>query len=220
MLIVIEGLDGSGKATQSKLLAEYINNSLYITFPDYNNKSSELVKMYLNKEIKDNANDVNPYAASIFYAADRYISYVKHWETDYKNNKNIIADRYSMSNIIHQMSKLPESEWDIFISWVYDFEFERMKLPRANLTFFLYVPVEISQKLLSSRYNNDDSKKDIHESNIEYLKKCEKTGLYAAEKCNWVIINCVDENNNLRDINSIQSEIRDIYDAFMQDNYA
>ncbi|MEG0614906.1 MAG: deoxynucleoside kinase [Oscillospiraceae bacterium] len=193
-LIVIDGLDGSGKSTQFEL----VKNNLAlrnipvkaISFPDYNQPSSTLVKMYLNGDFSNDANEVNPYAASSFYAVDRYASYKLFWENDYKNNTLILASRYVSSNAIHQMEKLPENEWDDYLEWLTDYEYNKLDLPKATEVIFLDMPIEISQKLLSDRYDGDETKKDIHESNIAYLIKCRKTALYAAKHFGWKIVKC------------------------------
>lgn len=192
-LIVIDGLDGSGKTTQfdiiSKLLEEK-HDVKAISFPEYDKPSSALVKMYLNGEIAKNAAEVNAYAASSFYAVDRYASYKIYWEKNYKNGDVILASRYVSSNAIHQMGKLPENEWDNYLKWLEDYEYGKLGLPRPDCVIFLDMPVEISQRLMTSRYNGDESKKDIHEANVEYLKGCRRTALYAAGKCGWHIVEC------------------------------
>lgn len=200
-VIVIDGLDGSGKSTQFELIKKQFdkNGELYkaISFPDYGNPSSSLVKMYLNGEFSNNANDVNCYAASSFYAVDRYASYKLYWEENYKKGYTILASRYVSSNAIHQMVKLDEEHWDDFLSWLMDYEYNKLGLPRADKVIFLDVPVELSQELLSNRYHGDETKKDIHESNIAYLKRCRKSAIYAANKLHWNIIECYDEEGIL-----------------------
>lgn len=196
-LIVIDGLDGCGKSTQFELLSEYLlkekNREVTpISFPDYNEPSSALVKMYLAGEFSKDADGVNAYAASSFYAVDRYASYKKFWQKPYSEGGIILASRYVTSNAIHQMSKLPESEWDSFMDWLFDYEYNKLSLPKPDLVIFLDMPIEISQKLLSERYKGDEEKKDIHESNLDYLKKCRKSALYAAEKMGWLVLPCSD----------------------------
>lgn len=192
-LIVIDGLDGSGKTTQFDIifkLLEEKHDVKAISFPEYDKPSSALVKMYLNGEIAKNAAEVNAYAASSFYAVDRYASYKIYWEENYKNGDVILASRYVSSNAIHQMGKLPENEWDDYLKWLEDYEYGKLGLPRPDCVIFLDMPVEISQRLMTSRYNGDESKKDIHEANVEYLKGCRRTALYAAGKCGWHIVEC------------------------------
>ncbi len=191
-MIVIEGLDGSGKSTQAELLKKWLNSKGYETYtldlPYYNDDSSTLVKMYLGGELGDKPGDVNAYAASTFYAVDRYASYKKHWEKEYNSEKITVANRYTTSNASHQMTKLNEDEWDTYLQWLFEFEYGKMGVPEPDLVIFLEMPVEISQKLLSKRYNGDENKKDVHERDVQYLASCHKAALYAADKLGWNII--------------------------------
>lgn len=192
-LIVIDGLDGSGKTTQFDILREKlaaVTAVKAISFPDYQNPSSALVKMYLNGEIAESAADVNAYAASSFYAVDRYASYKMFWEKNYLNGELILASRYVTSNAIHQMGKLSESKWDSYLEWLADYEYSKLGLPKADMVIFLDMPVEISQRLMSGRYGGDESKKDIHEANVKYLQICRRSALYAAEKLDWRVVPC------------------------------
>ena len=155
-LIVIDGLDGSGKSTQFDRLLGILSPKLSvkgISFPDYDMPSATLVKMYLRGDFSKNAADVNAYAASTFYAADRYASYKLCWEKNYLNGDLILASRYVCSNAIHQMSKLPENEWDGFLEWLEDYEYDKLGLPRPDRTIILDIPVELSQQRLSERYD-------------------------------------------------------------------
>lgn len=197
-IIVIDGLDGCGKSTQLDLiynkLSEMGKKVKAISFPDYNSPSSALVKMYINGEFSNNPVDINPYAASSFYAVDRYASYMKNWRNDYLSETIILTARYVSSNAIHQMVKLEEEQYDGYLEWLFDYEHNKLGLPKADKIIFLDMPTEISQKLLSKRYNNDESRKDIHEANIDYLEKCRKTAMYAADRLNWSVIKCSDGN--------------------------
>ncbi len=208
-LIVLDGLDGSGKTTQFEITAKKLSETYTvkaISFPDYDNPSSSLVKMYLNGEIAENAGGVNAYAASSFYAVDRYASYKMFWEQNYRQGELILASRYVSSNAIHQMVKLPEDQWDSYLDWLDDYEYCKLGLPRPDIVIFLDMPVEISQKLMSGRYNGDESRKDIHESNVEYLRSCRRSALYAAGKLGWRIIPCSRDGEPLP-INAISGEI-------------
>lgn len=193
-LIVIDGLDGSGKSTQIDRLQTYLDgeHTAYrgISFPDYDQPSSALVKMYLNGEFGNAAGSVNAYAASSFYAVDRYASYKKFWESAYTAGMPIIAARYTTSNAIHQMAKLPKSEWDTYLEWLEHYEYVLLGLPRPDAVVFLDMPLDVSQKLLSGRYHGDESRKDIHERDLTYLRECRESARYAAEKCGWQIIIC------------------------------
>lgn len=190
-LIVIDGLDGSGKSTQLERIRGIVKDAEFISFPDYDRDSSALVKMYLNGEFSDTPDGVNAYAASSFYAVDRYASYKQVWEKEYLSGRLIIAARYASSNALHQMGKLPDEEWSSYLDWLEDYEYNKLGIPRPDAVILLDMPVEVSQKLLSSRYGGDEQKKDIHESNVSYLKRCREAALYAAEKCGWSVVSCV-----------------------------
>lgn len=211
-LIVIDGLDGSGKSTLTPLVFEYFKKQndkvILISYPDYESRSSELVKMYLSGEIAEDADEVNAYAASSFYAADRYISFKQHWEKYYNSGYTIIATRYVTSNAIHQMSKLPTSEWDSYLSWLDDYEYKKLMLPRPDLVFFLDMPRKVANTLIISRYGNDESKRDIHEKDMEYMAKCEKSAYYAADKLDFKIIPC-SRDDKPRAIEEIKNELID-----------
>lgn len=201
-LIVIEGLDGSGKTTQYRLLQDRLNKSgiphLAVSFPDYESRSSALVKMYLAGEFGKDPEAVNPYAASIFYAADRYASFKTQWENYYKSGGTIIASRYVTSNAVHQASKLPADRRKEYLDWLYDLEFNKIQIPKPDLVLFLDMPIEISEKLLSVRYKGDQNKKDIHERDAEYLEECRKAALFAAEYSGWEIIKCYRDKQPLK----------------------
>ena len=198
-LIVFEGLDGSGKATQAAAVMQILEKEgiavRKVAFPDYESQSSALVKMYLNGEI-GSLDEVNIYAASNFYSLDRYISYMRDWKNDYLSGKNIIADRYTTSNICHQMSKLAREEWESYIEWLEHYEYQMLGLPRPALVVYLDMPPEASQKLMLGRYEGNENKKDLHERDRKYLEKCRSGALFAAKKLGWRIIKCSDENND------------------------
>ena len=210
-LIVLEGLDGSGKATQAKLLAENLKAQgrqvREITFPDYASDSSALVKMYLAGQFGDKPDDVNAYAASSFYAVDRYASYKKDWGSFYQAGGVIIADRYTTSNAVHQCSKLPPEQWESFLNWLFDYEFHLLGLPAPDRVIYLQVDPAVSQKLMTSRYHGDESKKDVHEKDLEYLARSRKAAEFCAEHLDWKTVHCT-EGDAMRTIDSIQSEVQ------------
>lgn len=211
-LIVIEGLDGCGKSTQLELLpkrlAEHGIAVESVSFPNYESNSSALVKMYLAGEFGTKPGDVNAYAASCFYAVDRYASYKSVWGEFYENGGTVVAGRYTTSNAVHQASKLPKENWEDFLSWLYEFEYEKIGIPKPDAVIFLDMPTEVSQKMLANRYNGDNAKKDIHERDTEYLNHCREAALFTAKFSNWQIINCA--NGDLpRSIEDISNEILD-----------
>lgn len=209
-LIVIEGLDGSGKSTQLELLPENLLKhgveSKTVSFPDYDSDSSALVKMYLSGKFGKNPNDVNAYAASLFYAVDRFASYKANWGDYYNHNGIIVSGRYTTSNAVHQTSKMDESEWKGFLDWLYDLEYNKVGIPKPDKVIFLDMPIEVSQKLLSGRYKGDETQKDIHESDTEYLDKCRKAAIFTAQYSGWTIIPCA-QNGEARSIEDISKDI-------------
>lgn len=211
-LIVIEGLDGCGKSTQLErlpsALAQRGIDCKSVSFPDYESDSSALIKMYLNGDFGSRPGDVNAYAASVFYAADRYASYKQKWGEYFDNGGTVISGRYTTSNAVHQCSKLPEEEWSGFLDWLYDFEYCKVSIPKPDLVIFLDMPIEVSQKLLGSRYGGDMSKKDIHERDTAYLDRCRKAAMFTAEYSGWNIISCA-ENGEPRKIEDIANDITD-----------
>lgn len=222
-LIIIEsGSDGSGKATQTKklydrLLSEECNIKK-ITFPDYESPACMPVKMYLNGDFGANANDVNAYVASTFYAIDRFASYKTVWGNFYNDGGIIISDRYTTSNMVHQAVKINDkNKRDEYLEWLYDLEFNKYSLPVPDCIIFLDVEPKISQNLMKDRANKftGDEKKDIHESNEEYLKQCYNNSLEIVEKYNWIRIKCSD-GENLRSIEDIHEDIYKIVKEYIK----
>jgi len=193
-LIVLEGLDGSGKTTQFELLVKRLVDAHVkvkgISFPDYGEPSSALVKMYLAGDFGNDPSGINAYAASSFYAVDRYASYKKYWQKDYIDDTTIIAARYTTSNAIYQMVKLDKSKWDNYLTWLEDFEYAKMGLPIPDAVIYLDVDPFVSQNLLSERYMGDENKKDIHEKDVSFLIECREAALFAAKRLDWQVITC------------------------------
>jgi len=209
-LIVIEGLDGSGKSTQLELLPKNLLkngiNCKSVSFPDYDSNSSALVKMYLGGEFGKKPDDVNAYAASLFYAVDRFASYKTTWGEYYNQNGVIVSGRYTTSNAVHQTSKMDEKHWEGFLDWLYDLEYNKVGIPKPDKVIFLDMPVEVSQKLLSGRYKGDEGKKDIHESDTAYLDKCRKAAMFTAQYSDWTIIPCA-KDGEPRTIEDIANDV-------------
>lgn len=211
--IAIDGLDGSGKKTQSDRLAAYLKERGYrvreLDFPVYESDSSYFVKMYLNGELGKNPADTNAYAASMFFAADRYVSYRRDWCDDYNDPDTvIIANRYTTANAIHQLSKLPREMWEDFLTWLFDFEFNRLGLPSPDLVLFLLLPPQISLKMVDSRSNETGRRKDIHELDRSHMDNSYRAGIYAADVLGWCRIDCADSaSESMRSRDEIFSDI-------------
>lgn len=198
-IIVLEGLDGCGKSTQLEILYNNLaasKETRLISFPNYDSSTGRVVSDYLSGKIPCDGR-AGAYAASGFYASDRYASYVTDWKRDYDSGSIIVSGRYTTSNAIYQMTKLPREEWSDYLEWLKNLEYSRLGLPEPDRVIFLDMPVEVSQKLLSARYNGDESKKDIHESSVAFLKSCRESALYAADRWGWRIIPCSDGGSPL-----------------------
>lgn len=209
-LIVIEGTDGSGKSTQFRLLTERLSNEnrefRKLVFPQYGEESSALIRMYLGGEFGSSPSDVNAYAASSFYAVDRYASYKKVWGSWYESGGLVVSDRYTTSNAVHQASKEPEEKQQAFLKWLYAFEYDKLGLPRPDLVIYLDVPTDFTEKLMRSREAATHTSADIHEQDMGYLATCRRTGKAAAAFYNWTVIDCV-RDGTMRSIEDIHEEI-------------
>ena len=209
-LIVLEGLDGSGKATQAKLLADALRQKggrvRKISFPNYESDSSALVKMYLAGEFGKNPGDVNAYAASTFYAVDRYAGMKQNWGGFYDAGGILIADRYTTSNAVHQCCKLDRECWNAYLDWLFRFEYELLGLPAPDLVLYLRVPVSVNEKLMTERYHGNEQKKDIHERDTAYLLQAHEAAEYCAQKLGWFTVECT-EKDALRSIEAIGNDV-------------
>ncbi len=216
MLIVIDGLDGCGKATQTALLKDKLQESgksvTTVSFPDYESESSAPLRMYLRGDFGSDPKAVNPYAAGVLFAIDRYASYNLKWKESMQKGDIILCDRYTTSNIIHQMTKLERERWDEYIKWNTDFEYNLLGIPTPDIVIYLSMDISASQKLLSRRYEGDESKKDIHERDLNYLESCREAAQYAGEKLGWRMIKC----NNGEDILSIDAIKEMVYSEVLK----
>ena len=192
-LIVIEGSDGSGKATQTRKLYERLRdlevNVMRVSFPNYESESSALIKMYLRGDFGGDAKSVNPYAAATFYAVDRFASFGE-WRKFYKKGGLVLSDRYVGSNMAYQAVKFRnKSEREEFLTWLDDLEYKRFQLPRPDMTIFLDMPPAISAILRRER-----GREDIHEDDAEYMNKTYKVYKEIAQKFGWKVVSCADKN--------------------------
>ena len=209
-LIVIEGTDGSGKSTQFRLMSEHLEKDgvefKHLVFPRYTEPSSALIRMYLGGEFGTKPSDVNAYAASAFFSVDRFASYKQDWGQWYEQGGLILSDRYTTSNAVHQTSKEPEERQGEFLSWLYDFEYNKLGLPRPDLVIYLDVPTDYTERLLRHREQDTNTQADIHEKDMAYLATCRQTGKTAAAYYGWTVIECV-RNGEMRSMEDIHNEI-------------
>ena len=209
-LIVLEGIDGSGKSAQyRRLCARFDEMGMayhHIVFPRYDQESSALIRMYLNGAFGAHPSDVNAYAASTFFAVDRYASYRTDWGEIYENGGLILSDRYTTSNAIHQGSKLPEAELPAFFDWLYDLEYGKMGLPRPDLVLYLDMPTEITEKMMRSREAATGTHADIHEQDEAYLKSCREAAREIVKDCGWTVIHCA-RDDAPRTVEDIHNEV-------------
>ena len=194
-LIAIDGLDGSGKKTQSDILCHRIGDRgirvRELSFPVYESESSALARLYLSGGLGKNPDDTNAYAASMFFAANRYVTYRLDWHADAEDPETvIIANRYTTANAIHQLTKLPREGWDGFLLWLFDFEYKKLGLPKPDIVIFLEVPPEVTLSLIKTRTDETGLVRDIHESDTAYIKACYEAAVYAANRLGWHTIKC------------------------------
>ena len=209
--IVIDGLDGSGKGTIAGMLYDYLASSgkkvRRVSFPAYGHDSAKLVEMYLSGAFGEKPDDTNAYAASVFFAVDRYVQYVTDLR-EYLSDENaiLISDRYTSANAVHQLSKLKKEEWDSFLSWLFDFEYNKMGIAAPDTVVYLEMKPEISRALISKRHDETGRTVDIHEKDREYLDRCYEAAMYACDKMGWQRV-CNYDGNSLRDLNAVLAEV-------------
>ena len=218
-LITIDGLDGSGKGTQSDLLCAWLRAQgkkvRELSFPCYGEKSAAAVELYLGGALGSRPEDTNAYAASTFFSVDRYISFRTDWQRDWLDPDTVIvSNRYTTANAVHQLSKLPREEWDGFLAWLWDFEFGRLGLPEPDLILYLEMLPEISMRLVDHRSAETGQKKDIHELSADHLKKSYEAAMYASEKLGFTRLCCY-EGNEPKPISVIRDEIRAIVSPYL-----
>ncbi len=209
-LIVFEGTDGSGKATQTELLCRELDRRgipyKKLTFPRYDQESSALIRLYLGGAFGSKPDDVNAYAAATFYAVDRYASYKQDWGAFYEAGGLLIADRYTTSNAVHQTVKLPEKERRAFLDWLFDFEYRMLGLPKPTRVLYLDIPTDLTEQMMRRREHETHTKADIHEQDDAYLRHCRENAAFVVDYCGWTKIVCT-EQGRLRPIEDIHAEV-------------
>lgn len=193
-LIVFEGTDGSGKATQAHMMCRHLRDSgiayQEIDFPRYGNPFAEPANLYLHGALGSRPEDVNAYAASTLYAVDRFASYRQDWGAFYERGGVIVANRYTTSNAVHQASKLPETERQEFLSWLFDLEYRRLGLPKPDLVIYLDMPTELTERMMRRREASTGTQADIHEQDEAYLRQCRDSARQVARQCGWTVVGC------------------------------
>ncbi len=215
--IAIDGLDGSGKETQSNMLVDRLKIDGYsvrtLSFPMYESESSALVRMYLDGRLGSRPSDTNAYAASTFFACDRYASYKSDWKKDYdKLDRVLVANRYTSANAVHQLSKLPRDEWNAFLDWLWDFEFIKLGLPSPDLVIYLELLPEQSLELVKKRSGETGRVMDIHEKDESFIRQSYDAAQFASEKLGWTKIRCYNDEG----VRTRESIFRDIAEVISE----
>ena len=217
-VIVLEGIDGSGKSAQYRRLCKRMENDGIdynnIVFPRYDQDSSMLIRMYLGGEFGSHPADVNAYTASTFYAVDRFASYRQDWGEEYNKGGIFLADRYTTSNAVHQGSKLSAEEQPEFFKWLSDLEYVKMGLPKPDLVIYLEVDIPTSLKRMQHRQEDTNTKADIHEKDIEYLRSCLNTAERAADYFGWKRIPFLKDGVE-REVDEKNAEIYELIRAYL-----
>ncbi len=209
-LIVLEGLDGSGKATQARRLAEAIAQKglpvRQITFPNYESPFCTPVKEYLGGALGEHPGDVNAYAASILFTIDRFASFRQDWQAFYEAGGILVADRYTTSNAVHQCSKLAPEHWQEYTDWLFELEYRRVGIPAPDLVVYLATDPAVSQRLLSGRYHGQEEKKDIHEKDLDYQAHSRAAAAWCAARLGWQTVDCC-QGDGMKSIEEIARQV-------------
>jgi len=201
--IVIDGTDGSGKATQMNLLIDALTKEgteiVTTDFPQYGESSAYFVEKYLRGEY-GTADEVGAKRGSLFYALDRFDASKGMYE-HLDAGTCIVSNRYVSANMGHQAAKIDDTnERDAFLEWLDELEYEILGIPRPDETIFLYMPPEIGQQLVDQKGEREytkGKKRDIHEADLDHLKKASEAYKYVADTYGWHTINCAPDGNLL-----------------------
>ena len=209
-LIVFEGTDGSGKATQARLLCRHLEEEgtpfREINFPRYGKPSAAMVQEYLDGNLGKRPGDVSAYAASMFFSMDRYASYKQDWGGFYESGGLVVANRYTTSNAVHQASKLLKSERKAYLDWLFDLEYNKLGLPKPDLVIYLDMPTEITEKMMRRRETATGTHADIHEQDETYLKNCRANAKEIVKDCGWTVIRCA-RDGDPRTVEDIHNQV-------------
>ena len=218
-LIVLEGIDGSGKSTQYKMVCDRLRRDglsfNHIVFPRYDKESSALLRMYLNGYFGTDPSAVNAYTASTFFSVDRFASYRDDWGKLYEDGGIILSDRYTTSNAVHQGSKLSDAELPEYFTWLADLEYNKMNLPQPDLVVYLATDVETSLRRMAKRQSETGTHADIHEQDVSYLTRCLHTADLACEFFGWKRIEYLDGEGKERSLEEKNEEIYQLIRAYL-----
>lgn len=217
--IVIEGSDGAGKATQAKLLENYLLHEHFrvkiVDFPRYATSFyGKMLAEYLRGEYGD-LSHIPPQLISVIFAMDRATA-KKEMDSWLKKGGILLANRYATSNMAHQAARLPSEKQEAFITWLDELEYRLNKIPREDIVIYLHVPYQISQDLIlkkdkSQRVYAKGKAKDLVEENLEYLKNSEIAYQGLLRRfAHWVVVECVDGKGNLRSREDIHEEVKQV----------
>lgn len=210
-LFVIEGAcDGIGKSTQLKLLENKLNsegkNIFSYHFPSYGTFYGKAVEEYLSGNL-GKPNELSPYFIHSLYAQDRAIAWLTKLKKEYDNDKILLMDRYTTSSLLYQSSTIENlDERKKFLDFAIDYEYKKLGIKKPDEVIFLYADFDLITDMRNKRENNDGIKKDIHEIDIEFMKKVYDNAMFVAKYLNWNMIKC-DDNNKMRTIEDIHNDI-------------
>lgn len=210
-LIVVEGAcDGIGKSTQYKLLRNHFIKDGYEVvshhFPSYDTPQGKPVEKYLKGDF-GRPQELSPYFVNSLYAMDRAITWKEDLEKEFNAGKVILLDRYTTSSLIYQSSVIEDiEERKKFIDYVCDFEYSKLGIKSPDKVIFLHAPFDLVTKMRNARQTNDGLVNDIHESDLEFMKKVYENAMFLAEYLNWDMVDCTD-NDKIDTIENIEKKV-------------